>query len=162
MGRTRAKWQCVATRGQGGHSSTATSCGHHVWLAPCSRCWGVPLGTNWCGHVVIPRIGPTRGAHQGQVAVCGHQGAGVRRRTGGYCGHHGRLAPSSGCWGDPVGPKGWSQIELHLLSATSSAHQAKMAVCGHQVAKNWVSCVLFLRLFWEWSLQPSDIIPNIV
>ena len=79
----------------------------------------------------------------------------------GYFRHHGWLAPSSGCWGDPVGPKGCSQIALHLLSATNGAHQAKMAVCAHQVAKNWVCHVLFLRLLWEWFLQPSDIISNI-
>ena len=30
--------------------------------------------------------------------------------------------------------RGCSQVALHLLSAASGAHQAQMAVCGHQGA----------------------------
>jgi len=66
-GRTRR--QCVATGGQGGHSGTAGtagSCGHYGCLAP----------PNGCAHMVLPLLTATSGAHQTQMVVCGHQGAG--------------------------------------------------------------------------------------
>jgi len=90
---------CVA-QGAGG---AAGSCGHHGWLAPSSRCWGIVVRPNGYSHVVLALLAATNGAHQGQIAVCGPQGAGG---TAGSCSHHGWLAPSSRCCGGPVPSKG--------------------------------------------------------
>ena len=57
------------------------------------------------------------------------QWAGGHSSTTGYCGHHGWLAPSSGCWGDPVGLRGCGQVALHLLAATNGAHQGPKWQC---------------------------------
>jgi len=56
-------------KGAGGHSSTASHCGHHGWFAPCSRCWGTPVGPKGWDHAALPLLAATSGAHQAQMVA---------------------------------------------------------------------------------------------
>jgi len=84
-------------QGAGVHRGTAGSCGQHGYLAPCSRCWGALVGPNGVCHVALPLLAATSGAHQGQIAVCGHSGGGSVGSTYGLCGHNFWHSQSSGC-----------------------------------------------------------------
>ena len=46
------------------------------WCGQSSSCRGDPVGPKGCDHVVLRLLGATSGAHQGQMTVCGQQGAG--------------------------------------------------------------------------------------
>jgi len=65
-----------ALQGAGVCRGTAGFCGGHGWFAPCSRCLGAPVAPKGHTHVGLPLLGATSGVHGGQVAVCGHWGAG--------------------------------------------------------------------------------------
>ena len=94
--------------------------------------------------MALPLLAGTSGAHQAQVGACGHQGPGVHRGTVGPPSHHGWLAPSARCQGDPVGSNGCAHVVIPLLSATSRVHQAQMAACGHQGAGGGAEALLGL------------------
>ena len=70
------KWWCVATRGQGGHSSTAGSCGHQGWASQRSRCWGAPVGPIGFAHVVLNLLPAPSGSPRGKWQCGGAQGQG--------------------------------------------------------------------------------------
>ena len=129
-GAYQAQMAVCGHQGAGGHRGTAGSPGHHGWFAPSSRCWGAPVRPIGCNYVVPPQVSATSGVHQAQMAVCGHQGAGVCRCTTGYCVHHGWWSQSSRCLGNPMGPRGCDHVVFTLLSATSGAHQTQVAVWG--------------------------------
>jgi len=89
------------------------------------------VGLSGCGHVVLPLLSATIGVHLAHMAVPGHPGAGGHSSAVGCCSHHRWLAPSSRCWGGLVGLSGCAHMVLPLLSATSGAHQALVAVWRH-------------------------------
>jgi len=136
----------------GVHRGTAGPHSHNGWLAPCSRWQGASVALRGCAHVTLPLLTATNGVQQGQMVVCGHQGAGVRTGTAGSCGHHGWFTQSNRCWHGPVGPKGGDHVALPLLAITSAVRQGQMAVCGHC---GWHGAERCCWLLWPlWVVHP--------
>ena len=105
--------------------------------SPTTRCLEGPVDPKGCSHIMLTLLATTSGAHQGQMARCGHLGG---RGAQGHCwllwllwvaGYCGWLTPSSGWWGAPIAPTPGSHVVLPLLGATSSAHQGQMVALGH-------------------------------
>jgi len=64
--------------------------------------------------------------------------------TLGPCGHHGPLAPSSKCWGAPLGPIGCDHVVPQWLAVTSGVHKGPSgSVC-------WVGSGAWQRYWPLW------------
>jgi len=59
---------------------------------------------------LVPQLAAGAGGHSGTTASCGQRGC---------------PPTSNRCWGAPLGPKGFSQVALHLLSTPVVCTMAK-------------------------------------